>query len=73
MEGYNDTYHSGIKMKPSSVNKNNELMLWQQQYVEPFVKEAMAKNIVKKDNSVMKKEKGVKTGKKKKKRHSDSP
>ena len=56
MEGYNDTYHSGIKMKPSSVNKNNELMLWQQQYVEPFVKEAMAKNIVK-DNSVMKKEK----------------
>ena len=48
-------------------------MLWQQQYVEPFVKEAKAKNIVKKDNSVMKKEKGVKTGKKKRKRHSDSP
>ena len=41
MEGYNNTYHSGIKMKPSSVNnKSNELMLWQQQYVDPFVKEA---------------------------------
>ena len=43
MEGYNNTYHSGIKMKPSSVTKSNELMLWQQQYVEPFVKEAMTK------------------------------
>jgi transposase InsO family protein len=39
MEGYNNTYHSSIKMKPSSVNKSNELMLWQQQYVEPYVKE----------------------------------
>ena len=57
MEGYNDTYHSGIKMKPSSVNKNNELMLWQQQYVEPFVKEIMT--VTKKENSV-KKEKSVK-------------
>ena len=35
---YNDTYHSSIKMRPNSVNDKNEQMLWEQQYVEPFVK-----------------------------------
>ena len=66
MEGYNDTYHSGIKMKPSSVNKNNELMLWQQQYIEPFVKETMT--VTKKENSVKKNERSVKKKSVKKKK-----
>ena len=34
---YNDTYHTGIKMRPNKVNSNNEQMLWEQQYVEPFI------------------------------------
>ena len=55
MEGYNNTYHSSIKMKPSNVNKSNELMLWQQQYVKPFVKENFKKNGKKKEKKKTKK------------------
>ena len=37
LQSYNHSYHRGIKMKPARVNKTNELMLWQQQYVEPLM------------------------------------
>lgn len=38
VDSYNDTFHTGIKMRPSQVNKQNEQLLWERQYVEPFVK-----------------------------------
>ncbi len=37
LQSYNHSYHSGINMRPARVNKSNELMLWQQQYVEPLL------------------------------------
>ena len=35
---YNTTYHRSIKMRPADVNKENEVALWQHQYVEPYIK-----------------------------------
>jgi hypothetical protein len=43
MEGYNQTYHSSIRMKPASVNKKNEVSVWERLYVEPFLKEKKTK------------------------------
>ena len=33
MEGYNQGYHSGIKKAPSTVNKENEVQVWAEQYL----------------------------------------
>ena len=33
MEGYNEGYHSGIKRAPSTVNKENEVQVWAEQYL----------------------------------------
>ena len=39
VEGYNQSYHSIIRMKPAAVSKKNEQQVWEQLYVEPFLKE----------------------------------
>ena len=39
VEGYNQTYHTSIKMKPAAVSKRNEQWVWEGLYVEPFLKE----------------------------------
>ena len=39
IEGYNHTYHTSIKMKPAAVSKKNEQRIWEELYVEPFLKE----------------------------------
>ena len=33
VEGYNEGYHSGIKRAPSTVNKENEVQVWAEQYL----------------------------------------
>ena len=33
VQGYNDSYHSGIKAAPSSVNRQNQYKIWVQQYI----------------------------------------
>ena len=33
VDGYNNSYHSGIKSAPSSVNKHNQHKIWVQQYI----------------------------------------
>lgn len=33
VEGYNNTYHTGIKRAPSSINKDNEVEVWAEQYI----------------------------------------
>ena len=33
VEGYNNNYHSGIKRTPSSINKDNEVDVWAEQYL----------------------------------------
>ena len=33
MEGYNESYHSGIKRAPITINKKNELQVWTEQYL----------------------------------------
>lgn len=38
-EGYNQTYHRSIKMKPAAVSAKNEQAVWEELYVEPFLKE----------------------------------
>ena len=43
IRGYNNTYHRSIRMKPARVNEKNEFTLWEQQYVEPFLKEKTKK------------------------------
>ncbi len=37
IDSYNHTYHRSIKRTPASVNEKNELDLWQQLYVEPYI------------------------------------
>jgi len=37
---YNHTQHRSIKMAPNDVNPANEASLWQQQYVQPYIKAA---------------------------------
>ena len=33
VEGYNESYHSGIKRAPTTINKENELQVWTEQYL----------------------------------------
>ena len=33
VEGYNESYHSGIKRAPITINKENELQVWTEQYL----------------------------------------
>ena len=33
VEGYNEGYHSGIKRAPSTINKENEVQVWAEQYL----------------------------------------
>ena len=33
VEGYNESYHSGIKRPPITTNKENELQVWTEQYL----------------------------------------
>ena len=33
VEGYNEGYYSGIKRAPSTVNKDNEVQVWAEQYL----------------------------------------
>ena len=33
VEGYNESYHSGIKRAPITINKENELHVWTEQYL----------------------------------------
>ena len=35
---YNHTYHRSIKMKPADVTKENEAALWEQQYIQPYMR-----------------------------------
>ena len=42
-EGYNQTYHTSIKMKPARVSRKNEQLVWEELYVEPFLKKRQKK------------------------------
>ena len=44
---YNKTYHRSIKMRPAHVSEENEAALWQQQYVEPYIKHKKKKKVSK--------------------------
>ena len=33
VEGYNESYHSGMKRAPTTINKENELQVWTEQYL----------------------------------------
>ena len=48
VKGYNQTYHTSIKMKPAAVSKNNEQYVWETLYVDPFLKEDRKKGKQKK-------------------------
>ena len=39
VEGYNQTYHTSIRMKPASVSEKNEQALWEHLYVEPLLRD----------------------------------
>ena len=36
VEGYNEGYHSGIKRAPSTLNKENKVQVWVEQYLLKF-------------------------------------
>ena len=38
VEGYNESYHSGIKRAPITINKENELQVWTEQYLNKVQK-----------------------------------
>ena len=46
VNSYNHTYHRSIKRTPASVTEQNQLDLWQQMYVEPYIPK---KKVVKKE------------------------
>ena len=33
VEGYNEGYHSGIKRAPSTINKENKVQVWAEEYL----------------------------------------
>lgn len=43
VEGYNQTYHGSIRRKPAAVSKKNERIVWEEVYVEPFLKDKTKK------------------------------
>lgn len=58
VNSYNNTYHRSIKKTPASVNKGNELDLWQQLYVEPHIgKKVASKKAASKKKSIKRKKK----------------
>ena len=43
VNSYNHTYHRSIKRTPAGVTEQNQLDLWQQMYVEPYVPKVVKK------------------------------
>ena len=48
VNSYDHTYHQSIKRTPASITEQNQLELWQQLYVEPYI---LRKKVVKKEKS----------------------
>ena len=51
VKGYNNTFHSTIKMKPNNVNKSNEFKLWKRLYL-PTLTKAYQKPLLKVGDNV---------------------